>query len=155
MRKCKFTYVAPLVDKKDRDKTKKYCWYLDQRGYVTAWIPEAKEHQTLHIVLLGKPPIGYVWDHINQNKQDNRRENLRLTTKSVNAINGKISSNSSTGIRGVSKRRGGFRAYITRHGKQFHLGDFKTMPEAVQTRKEIEESIIGKNWAEMKPIKTV
>ncbi|WP_369076650.1 HNH endonuclease signature motif containing protein, partial [Staphylococcus cohnii] len=37
----------------------------------------------------GRIPDGYMVDHINRNKQDNRIENLRLVTRSQNVHNSK------------------------------------------------------------------
>ena len=41
----------------------------------------------MHHAILGKPPQGYVVDHINGNRLDNRRCNLRFVTHQQNAFN--------------------------------------------------------------------
>jgi hypothetical protein len=71
-------------------------------------------------------------DHINGNRLDNRRENLRLATRSQNAKNvGKKPSNKS-GFKGVHKhgRNNSWVAQISVENKMIHLGSFKTPEEA-------------------------
>jgi HNH endonuclease/AP2 domain len=82
-------------------------------------------------------------DHINGNRLDNRAENLRLVTKSENAINcGKANGDSSSGFRGVSysKPSKKWRAYATYKGKRSHLGFFNTDVEAALARDKFWES---------------
>jgi hypothetical protein len=61
-----------------------------------------------------KPPAGLVVDHINGDKFDNRRENLRVCTQRQNTLNRKYKSN--TGFVGVN-------VYI-RDGKSYCRGRF-------------------------------
>lgn len=81
-----------------------------------------------HVVLPLKD--GLVCDHINGNRIDNRRENLRLVTKSQNMRNQGISARNKTGYKGVSKHQGKYRAYINVEKKQRHLGVFEDKKEA-------------------------
>lgn len=57
----------------------------------------------LSTVLMGEE--NKVVDHINRNTLDNRRNNLRITTHSVNSINAKARIESKTNIRGVYFRK--------------------------------------------------
>ena len=50
--------------------------------------------KTLHKNLLGKQEKGYVIDHINRNKLDNRLENLRVITCKENSYNRTKNKNS-------------------------------------------------------------
>ena len=43
-------------------------------------------------------------DHINRERDDNRIENLRLVTRYQNAVNSKLSTNNTSGIKGITKR---------------------------------------------------
>tara|TARA_R100000995_G_scaffold71191_1_gene39828 strand:+ start:267 stop:914 length:648 start_codon:yes stop_codon:yes gene_type:complete len=56
----------------------------------------------VHRLIMGFPE-GMDVDHINGNGLDNRRENLRVCTRSQNAMNKKLRSDSTTGYKGVYK----------------------------------------------------
>ena len=60
---------------------------------------------TMHQAILGRAPSGFVWDHIDGNRLNNRRSNLRLVTVSENAANAKLSTRNKTGVKGVSLAR--------------------------------------------------
>lgn len=77
-------------------------------------------------------------DHINQNKLDNRIENLRLATRKQNAKNNILQKNSKTGICGVNfkKQTGRYYAHITINKKHISLGYFDSLEEAAKARKE-------------------
>ena len=61
-----------------------------------------------------------VVDHIDNNKQNNNIENLRLVTQKINMENVGLKSNNNSGITGVLHdiKRNRFRAYISMNGKQ-------------------------------------
>ncbi|MDO4432000.1 MAG: AP2 domain-containing protein [Aerococcaceae bacterium] len=78
-----------------------------------------------------------------QNIQDKGHNELRKhAIEGTNTIsfNQKVSKNSKTGIKGVSKYKSGqYRAYLTIKRKQIHLGIFETMEEAAAARLEAEK----------------
>lgn len=80
-------------------------------------------------------------DHINKNKLDNRKDNLRVCSSSINMQNIKVPKNNKTGHIGVSfyKPYGIYRAYITKNGECIHIGYFNSLNEAVIARKEAEK----------------
>lgn len=69
-------------------------------------------------------------DHINGNTLDNRRSNLRICTNQENLRNSKLQKNSTTGFKGVYKRKDlkskPYAASIKSNGKTKHLGYFST-----------------------------
>lgn len=75
-------------------------------------------------------------DHLNHKRDDNSWNNLRHSSRLVNAQNKSINLNNTTGYLGVSymKRTGRYRAYINVAGKPVHLGLFTTAEEAYQVR---------------------
>jgi hypothetical protein len=69
-------------------------------------------------------------DHKNRNKLDDRWDNLRLATHSLNGTNWTYPNKKSGLPRGVVKSRGLYQAYISINGKGKFLGRFKTPEEA-------------------------
>lgn len=74
-------------------------------------------------------------DHINGNALDNRRENLRIATRSQNAMNTRMYANNKTGFRGVRRTKNKYEASITSDGKRYPLGFFDTAEEAHEAYK--------------------
>ena len=73
-----------LISIEDFEEVSKHRWTEISRGYLATY--DGKKHILLHRFLL-ECPDGLVIDHINRNKQDNRRENLRVCSQSVNSRN--------------------------------------------------------------------
>lgn len=59
---------------------------LIKKGYVAVRTSRCRSI-FLHKIIMGKPPKGFVTDHINRNKLDNRRCNLRFLTYRMNTLN--------------------------------------------------------------------
>lgn len=124
-----------LFDKEDFSIISKYYWSIDIHGYVIR--SEGNHHIKMHAELLN-PPKGYVTDHINHNRSDNRRSNLRIATSQQNAWNRRDGWPSKTGVKGVHyKTSGKFEVVI--NGR--YLGSFSTLDEAISIRNQAEEKI--------------
>ena len=92
----------------------------------------------MHRFVLGEPS-GEI-DHINRNKLDNRRSNLREVTRSMNCLNKGLQRNNTSGHAGVRYDKSKtslkkWRAWIQVKGKIYNLGCFETKKEAVGARK--------------------
>ena len=74
-------------------------------------------------------------DHINFNRLDNRRENLRVGTHKQNWQN--CPARNATGIRGVTfiRKSGKWQAGVKTAGKSYHCGMFATPEEAGEAAK--------------------
>lgn len=87
-----------------------------------------------------------VIDHINRDKHNNCKSNLRICSFSENTLNSKIRVDNTSGYKGVSfnKRYNKWESYITINYKRIHLGKFDTIEEAIQARKnyEIEHELL-------------
>lgn len=84
---------------------------------------------TIHHLIMGIPPKGMQVDHINGNKLDNRKENLRFVTVQQNQMNRGVTKNNRSGFKGVFPkiRKSGIKytAMISVKGRQIWLGSFK------------------------------
>lgn len=93
-------------------------------------------HRLAWLYVYGRFPTADL-DHINDNKSDNRIENLRETTRSQNMLATPKPRNNTSGYKGVSfdKSRNKWEAYCTISRKRKHLGRFDTAEQAHQAYK--------------------
>jgi hypothetical protein len=98
----------------------------------------------LHRWIMGEPEGLYV-DHISRDTLDNRRSNLRAVKNSTNIRNGRVRSNNTSSVTGVSRRvnRPNWYASIRVDYRTISLGSFKTFEEAVEARKQAEKKYFG------------
>lgn len=75
-------------------------------------------------------PKGMEVDHEDTNKLNNKPDNLRLATRSQNCWNRNNYVSNTTGVKGVGWHKGQLRGRIQVHGKQIHVGYFKSLEEA-------------------------
>lgn len=94
-------------------------------------------HRLAWFMYYGEWPKDQI-DHINGDATDNRIENLRDVSIKENGRNRSINANNKTGVMGVSKRNGKFRASIRVDGKSKDLGLYDTLEDASAARKEAE-----------------
>lgn len=120
-----------IVDDEDFERLAQWRW-RNCNGYAVRSHPTMKRRVIwMHREIL-QTPDGFDTDHINGNKADNRKCNLRVATRSENKFNVGKRSDNTTGFKGVfwhsSARK--FRAQITIGGHAKHLGYFATAEEA-------------------------
>lgn len=143
-----------LVDDADLPKVLQFKWHIDGKGYVisdTRHTIKGRRYGSmtlLHRCLLGLEKGDPIVDHINQDKLDNRRSNLRLADKSTNALNRGAQANSKTGYKGISwdKQKGKWRVAANLQGKQYHLGFYSNIEDAIQAWNDKIEDVHGE-WA--------
>lgn len=126
--------VSATVDNCDRELVGKFKWTLTPEGYVCRSMKVAtnkRKNILLHRVLLNAPKGKHV-DHIDGDKLNNRRSNLRLCNSSQNQANRKISKNNTSGYKGVTwrKDRQLWAAMIMLNRKNIYLGLFTNKKEA-------------------------
>lgn len=87
----------------------------------------------MHRVIMNAA-IGCDVDHINGDGFDNRRANLRASTKAQNAHNRPAHSNSKSGIKGVywDKQSNKWLARIMANGRRHCLGSFESVDDAAE-----------------------
>lgn len=129
-----------IIDECDFDEISKYKWRLHSGGYAIRngkrYIKNGKKSRdTIYMHgLLNKTADGLQTDHINGNRLDNRRENLRSVTPKQNQMNKKVSKHSLSGIKGIRKCRatGKWRVSMSVNGKYLALGRTPCLGKAIK-----------------------
>mgnify|MGYP002511587032 CR=1 FL=1 len=87
------------------------------------------------------------WNSCGHTKNENLNKSRKAHVEGtyIYAIDGrkKVQSNNSTGITGVSLRNGKYRAYINFKKKQYYLGTYENIEDAIKARKIAEKEIYG------------
>ena len=140
-----------LISKEDYNVVKNFYWYRkkDNNEYST-WVSHDKETGKLiklYQLIIKQAKIKYdtkngdVVDHISnkltyEKTDDNRRENLRIVTTSINGRNKKTPSNNISGKQGVgwNKNSGKWRARIVNNEGKTICKSFHTFEEALEQR---------------------
>ena len=131
MRKIKLTQNKyALIDNEDFELVSSYVkkWRFDGNYVVGGW-PLVLMHRVIMDAKKGQQV-----DHINRNKFDNRRKNLRFCTYAQNQMNSKQRRNVPKGIQWREDRK----AWIVRiglSGKNHWIGYFKDFKNAVSAYK--------------------
>ena len=130
-----------LVDDEDFEKIKQWKWQLSNRVYAcrSKWLkPRKLNKQTtvyMHRFILDFPELEV--DHINRDKLDNRKCNLRLVSNQQSAFNRKPHKDSKSGYKGVDFhdqkwRKTNWRAQIKINGKNTLIGYFNSSMDAAK-----------------------
>ena len=90
-----------------------------------------KEHRIIWVMHNGSIPDGLDIDHIDRNTSNNKLENLRLVTRSINHLN-----KNSKGVT-YDKTRNKWKAQLTLNGKQVLNKRFDSYEEALSTYQEV------------------
>jgi hypothetical protein len=134
-----------LFDKEDYEKIRQHKWYENYDGYVFTKINGVKIF--LHRFVLNMQPHsgdGIVVDHIDHNKMDNRKSNLRTATISQNKMNNTGYQNTS-GFIGVGWHKS-LKKYFVRisiNKVETHVGYFEDIKDAVKARLMAEKEHYG------------
>ena len=135
-----------FVDKDDYGRfVKGYSFAMNNYGY--AQYSSTKDglcHKLLHRVIMGNPE-DMVIDHVNRDKLNNCRSNLRICTNQQNQMKRGKSKNNKTGVIGVSWHKSSekWQATIRLNNKEIYLGCFDDLEDASQARKEAEIKYFG------------
>lgn len=124
------------VSDEDYPLLSRHNWYV-KKGYPVTSL--GTKQIKIHRLVIGKLPPSYVTDHINRDKLDNRRENLRAITSLANCHNSCLTNGSaSKGYVGVRSRfRNGksfFEASSSVHNKDVYIGRSDNEIEAAKMR---------------------
>ena len=136
-----------ILDDADARRLSGHSIYLGVNGYAYFSTNRTGPTTVHSFVMRGSVPGAHI-DHINGNKLDNRRANLRVVSPQINQVNRKrLNRNNTSGIRGVARtnasRAKPWRAQITVARRNLHLGLFATMSEAIAARQSAEMKYYG------------
>lgn len=128
-----------LVDKNDVDFVKQHSWYVSTRGYAYTRLQDSKKCISMHRLLMN-PDNELQVDHINQNKLDNRRFNLRIVDNRENHRNMPLSKANKSGVVGVhfNKECHKWCAQLVVDGKCVSSTLHENKEDAIKKRKELE-----------------
>jgi hypothetical protein len=140
-------------DLEDYDKIKEYRW-TEENGYIICYkMQNGKKYRIqMHRLLMELPMKDntQIVDHKNLQRNDNRKENLRICTYSQNQCNRdrqhetRASKSGYTGIEIIHTKKGDrYRVRIAINGKEHYLGYFYNLQDAIVARKNGEEKYHG------------
>lgn len=137
-----------LVDDEDYDFLMQWKWFYNNGGYAVRADRSTGKYATvyMHRVVTGATSSQIV-DHINRNKLDNQRSNLRFATVRINNQNRPADRDSTSPFKGVHwyARDGKWHAQIRAYGRTTHLGYFDNPTDAARAYDERAREIYGPN----------
>jgi hypothetical protein len=134
------------VHDEDYELLMRHKWKLHGQGYACRSTQIKGKYVTvmMHRVV-AQTPKDLQADHINRDRLDNRRCNLRNVTGSVNTRNQGISPRNTSGYRGVTwdKSRGKWQAKTRHNYKTVLIGRFDTAEQAALARQKWDHENLG------------
>jgi hypothetical protein len=135
-----------MVDPDMFEFLSKWKWRRNKGGYAIrgGWVNGRKYTVKMHRVVAGTPN-GMLTDHINGNKLDNRRCNLRYATNAQNNHNLRVGARNKSGYKGVSwdKLHKTWRAEIRKGDTKYMLGYFPSKEQAALAYNEAATRLFG------------
>lgn len=126
-----------IIDTDDVEKLKQYSFRVHNKGYISTSIKGKTKY--LHQIIYGRIREGFEIDHINRNKLDNRKNNLR-ECRHIDNTHNRIKENKYT-QQGVTKlKRLKKKPYHVRVANK-HIGYYATIEEAAQARIKAEKEL--------------
>lgn len=138
-----------ICDIEDWNIFMQHHWSISTWGYARTTLPNNKT-VNFHVMLLAyygiHPDPGLITDHINRNKLDNRKCNLRIANKRCNTFNTGEFSNNTSGRKGVFARKDGkYEVYISKTpGSYDYAGRYDSFEEACVVRSNLENQYHSK-----------
>lgn len=113
----------------------------NRNGYLDGMVfrQMQRAHRVAWAIYYGVWPTHDI-DHINGVRTDNRISNLRSVDRRANSRNQKLRSTNKSGVMGVCRIRGRWRAYINVK-RATHIGTYDTFDEAVEARRQAERRL--------------
>ena len=119
--------------------------WFDKDGYLCTTL-KRKKFRLARVVWMmhyGDIPHGLHIDHINNNRTDNRIENLRAATPAENSCNRKIQANNTSGAKGCTLAKGKYQVQIKKGVGNRYLGRYSTIEEAAEVYRKASGNLHG------------
>ena len=133
-----------ICDVDDLDKLRNSTWSKNAKGYAKCRKKVNGKSRTIlaHRIIMNAKD-GQIVDHINRNRLDNRKSNLRFVDLKANRINSELRPENKSGYAGVAKQKKSWIAKIMIDGKFKTIGHYKTKEDAITARRKAEKEIYG------------
>lgn len=144
--RVKFSNCAEsfVCDRDDWEIAKSICWFKNNTGYARGSVN--KRQVLFHNYILGVDTTTDIEvDHIDGDRLNNTRSNLRLCTRRENAFNKGVYKNNSSGVSGVyyQKKPQKWSSYINVDKHMINIGTFNNFEDAVAARLAAEKLYFG------------
>lgn len=126
-----------MVDDQDFELVSEFNWHMSKGGYVRRRVKCTSNERKYDFMFMHRFIMGLakgdksVIDHIDGNKLNNQRSNLRICSAADNSRNRRKNKTNKIGFKGIGKSgKSRYRASIKFNYKSIYLGVFDTPEEA-------------------------
>lgn len=127
-----------LIDDRDFENVNQYNWYITTFGYAASnGVNKNKHPITMHRFLFQELDKKMDIDHIDRNKLNNTRGNLRIATRSQNMAN-----MNKPNVYWI-KKYGKWHARVVMNYKKHHVGYFDDKETAIQAYQIAKKELFG------------
>lgn len=137
-----------VVDDEDYEYISMFKWHLSYSGYVASSVYNPETKRSKHLLMhrfLTPCPKGKQVDHIDGDRLNNCRDNLRICTLAENRSNSGRYTTNTSGHRGIQWRsdKKKWRARIFHDKKEYFLGYFADKDKAVEVWRRVAKLLYG------------
>lgn len=131
-----------IIDDEDFEFLNQRKWSFRSDGYAVG--RDKGKLVRLHRFIM-RTPNGMLTDHINGDRLDNRKSNLRICNDLQNCWNRHSKAKNFSGVQGVywNKSLKKWRAKITVNRKHIHIGLYELKEDAIKARQKAEIKYFG------------
>jgi hypothetical protein len=135
-----------IVDDEDYESLNKFEWRVCNTGYAVRSVGNSKKRTQITILMhrfIMKAQPKQQIDHVNRDRLDNRKCNLRFCNDSQNQANRGASKGNNSGYKGVYHSRHHWKAEITCKKIRYFLGVFDNKVDAAKAYNEKAKELFG------------
>lgn len=131
-----------LCDLDDLPFIEYFTWHESEYGYARGDV--GGKLQMFHDTVIGLiPDDNHMCDHINRNRLDNRKDNLRVVSRNINAQNRSVRKDNKYGVSGIYEKEGIYYACIQKDGVMYDLGAYRNIESAKNARLKAEKDLLA------------